>query len=101
MRMELLDALTATPASVSMRRRPSICCEIWFDRFCSRMFRSRRRTAGVAPPPRLPLPPLSESSKASSLDDVADAQGDADDAPDEKTWPGRAARRLGAAKASS
>mmetsp|Transcript_16993 Transcript_16993/g.60399 ORF Transcript_16993/g.60399 Transcript_16993/m.60399 type:complete len:219 (-) Transcript_16993:530-1186(-) len=52
--MDALLDLTGTPASPKSCRRPSICCEIWLDRNCSRMLRSRRRcdcVAGSALPP--------------------------------------------------
>ncbi len=68
------EALTATPASVSTRRRPSICDEISFDRFCSRWFRSRRRcTWGTPRRPLLPAPleeppPVPRSSPLQGLE---------------------------------
>ena len=68
------EALTATPASVSTRRSPSICDEISFDRFCSRWFRSRRRcTWGTPRRPLLPapledLPPVPRSSPLQGLE---------------------------------
>ena len=68
------EALTATPASVSTRRNPSICDEISFDRFCSRWFRSRRRcTWGTPRRPLLPAPledppPVPRSSPLQGLE---------------------------------